>query len=177
MRRFFLLWFSCFLYWRGAPPFASVFNTMPYLLLILGLIIGGYALYRFFLNAEVAQIKAAFILAILVVLCASLFTMAVIGRLPQALGLLVAVAPLAAGLWKARRDEHAETLEPGLHDEVRTREEALEVLGLENGASEKEIKAAYKRLMQKVHPDHEGSEWMAAKLNQARDILLKTPDA
>ncbi len=95
------------------------------------------------------------------------------GRLPAALGILVAVAPLAAGLWKARRDEHAETLEPGLHDEVRTRAEALEVLGLYEGASDKDIKDAYKRLIQKVHPDHEGSQWMAAKLNQAREILLK----
>ncbi|HOO82108.1 MAG TPA: molecular chaperone DnaJ, partial [Alphaproteobacteria bacterium] len=86
---------------------------MPYLLLLLGLIIGLYALYRFFINADVAQVKAAFILAIMVVLCAALFTLAVTGRLPAALGILVAVAPLAAGLWKARRDEHSETLEPG----------------------------------------------------------------
>lgn len=146
---------------------------MPYLLLTLGLIIGGFALYRFFINASVAQVKAAFILAILVVLCVALLTLALTGRLPAALAILGAVAPLAAGLWKARRDEHAEILEPGLHDEVRTREDALEVLGLPDGASAEEIKAAYKRLMQKVHPDHEGSEWMAAKLNQAREILLK----
>ena len=153
--------------------FASVFKVMPYLLLLLGLIVGLYALYRFFINADVVQVKAAFILAIMVVLCAALFTLAVSGRLPAALGILVAAAPLAAGLWKARRDEHVETLEPGLHDEVRTRAEALEVLGLSEGASDKDIKAAYKKLMQKVHPDHEGSQWMAAKLNQAREILLK----
>jgi len=146
---------------------------MPYLLLVIGLLIGLYALYRFFINADVQQVKAFFLLAIAVVLCMALFTLAVTGRLPAAIAIMSAVAPLALGWWKARRDERAEILEPGLHDEVRTHDEALDVLGLSNGANEKDIKAAYKKLMQKVHPDHEGSEWMAAKLNQARDILLK----
>ena len=152
--------------------FASLFFTMPYLLLILGLLIGLYALYRFFLNADVQQIKALFLLAIIVVLCAALFTLAVTGRLPAALAIMTATAPLAAGLWKVRRDEANENF--GNFDEtsITSREEALEVLGLKDGASESEIKAAYKKLMQKVHPDHEGSEWMAAKLNQARDFLL-----
>ena len=145
---------------------------MPYLLLIVGLLIGAYALYRFFMNADVQQIKALFLLAIVVVLCAALFTLAVTGRLPAAIALLSAVIPLGLGLWRAQKQEENETLEPGLHDEVQTRDEALEVLGLEDGASEDDVKAAYKKLMKKVHPDHEGSEWMAAKLNQARDILL-----
>ena len=145
---------------------------MPYLLLIVGLLIGAYALYRFFMNADVQQIKALFLLAIVVVLCAALFTLAVTGRLPAAIALLSAVIPLGLGLWRAQKQEESETLEPGLHEEIQTRDEALEVLGLEDGASEADVKAAYKKLMQKVHPDHEGSEWMAAKLNQARDILL-----
>ncbi len=145
---------------------------MPYLLLIIGLLVGLYALYRFFLNADVQQIKALFLLAIVVVLCAALFTLAVTGRLPAAIALLSAIIPLGLGLWRAQKQEEDETLEPGIHDDVETREDALEVLGLEDGASEDDIKTAYKKLMQKVHPDHEGSEWMAAKLNQARDILL-----
>jgi hypothetical protein len=53
-----------------------------------------------------------------------------------------------------------------------TRAEALSVLGLAEGASEAAIRAAYVRLMQAAHPDRGGSAWLAARLNEAREVLV-----
>ena len=50
--------------------------------------------------------------------------------------------------------------------------EAREVLGVDATASREEIEAAYRDLIVKNHPDHGGTDWIAAQLNQARDILL-----
>jgi len=53
-----------------------------------------------------------------------------------------------------------------------TRGEALAVLGLAEGASADEIRAAHRRLMRAAHPDGGGSDWLAARINEARDVLL-----
>lgn len=53
-----------------------------------------------------------------------------------------------------------------------TRAEALAVLGLDEGADEADIRAAHRRLIVLVHPDRGGTPYLAARLNQARDVLL-----
>lgn len=55
-----------------------------------------------------------------------------------------------------------------------TRADALEILGLAEGATEAEIRAAHRRLMRTAHPDQGGSAWLAARLNAARDLLTGT---
>jgi DnaJ-domain-containing protein 1 len=54
-----------------------------------------------------------------------------------------------------------------------TLSEAREILGVEPGATEEEIEAAWRREMKRAHPDQGGSDWMAAKVNQAKYVLLK----
>ena len=52
------------------------------------------------------------------------------------------------------------------------RAEALKVLGLEDGASDDDIKEAYRRLIAGLHPDHGGSDYLAAQINRAKATLL-----
>lgn len=53
-----------------------------------------------------------------------------------------------------------------------TRDEALEILGLDATADDRDIETAYRALMQKMHPDVGGSDYFAAKLNEAKAVLL-----
>lgn len=54
-----------------------------------------------------------------------------------------------------------------------SRAEALKVLGLEEGATEEQVRAAHRRLILQIHPDKGGTSYLAAKINEAKDVLLR----
>lgn len=68
----------------------------------------------------------------------------------------------AAGTSERRDDEMSEA-------------EALDVLGLQPDADEAAIRAAHRRLIRLVHPDHSGSTYLSRKVSQAKDTLLPGP--
>lgn len=143
---------------------------MPYALLAIGILIGLYGLYKFMLNAAPAQVRTMILTVITGALALALFLLAITGRLPAAIAILAALWPLAVALIRSRKAGKRPSKPQAV--KIMTRAEALEILGLMEGATPDDIQIAYKRLMMKVHPDQEGSEWMAAKLNEARDFLL-----
>ena len=135
-----------------------------------------------FERAKIATIKS---FAVWVVALAGL-TLTVLlvltGRGGMALGGLTLFGPL---LWEKWRAAHSPAPGPrvgdgqqkssragGRRDGWMSPEEALQVLGLQAGASEAVIRESHKRLMRAAHPDSGGSDWLASRINQARDVLL-----
>lgn len=88
---------------------------------------------------------------------------------PQSAQLLEAYLDRIHPSW--REDMAKAEASPGAGG-IMTREEAWEVLGLKPGASAEEVRTAHRDLMMRMHPDRGGSTYLAAKINQAKDVLL-----
>ena len=131
---------------------------------------------RGFARARVANVKALLgwvaALAGLTVGTGLLLT----GRGAGAIGMLIVFGPLAWSWWQESKLTSKPGPRPGRAPPGRAgrmpRAEALDVLGLQDPVTEADVRAAYLRLIRVAHPDGGGSDWLAARVNQARDTLL-----
>jgi hypothetical protein len=92
------------------------------------------------------------------------------------LGLAIAIGAYVFWLLRLARSGQGQPQEPATpprQSGQMSRAQALDVLGLEVGAQPDDIEAAYKALIVKNHPDQGGTDWLAAQLNEARDVLMR----
>jgi hypothetical protein len=96
-----------------------------------------------------------------------------IWRLASLLRFLPWITRFLGGSAAARGKNGNAAEAPRPTDGPMTRDEAAEMLGVAIDADRKTILAAHRRLMQKLHPDRGGTDYLAARLNEARDRLLE----
>ena len=135
------------------------------LFLLVVLLLGANAFSR----AEIRSIKRllAWIAALGGVSLAALLLLS--GRAGGAVSALLFAAPLVLSWWQQSgvRPRPAPPRAAAMG-----RAEARAVLGVGEDAGAEEVNEAWKRLMVKVHPDHGGTDALAARVNEARRVLL-----
>lgn len=150
------------------------------LLLLLGLYLLTLGLIRAFAKADPKSLSRGLrwtgVVAVGLIALALVFT----GRGGVVVGLAAVAAPYLFARWRSGggvRDERRSGQGPAAAGRPppggMTRDEAYATLGLAPGADEAEIRAAHRRLMKACHPDHGGSDALAARVNQAKDVLLR----
>ncbi len=128
-----------------------------------------WVLGRLFISTAPATLARAVRWLVAFLVAAAIAVFAYAGR--EGLAAALVPALLAALLrWRPFGLRNGEG--PGRGAGHMTRAEAFQILGLSEGATADDIREAHRRLIVKIHPDHGGSNFLAAKINEARDILL-----
>tara|TARA_B110000444_G_scaffold170186_1_gene159024 strand:+ start:1450 stop:1938 length:489 start_codon:yes stop_codon:yes gene_type:complete len=160
------------------------------LFLILGIIlIAGYLYYVKNKKTDPLERKKLLLKNVFYLLLIVIVALALSGRVSWILAAGAALIPIVKFiflfLWRSlpliqmwmrsRKSKEGKSFSSQKNDAL-TETEAWEILGLEPGSSDEEIVQAHRELMQKIHPDRGGNNYMATKLNLARDLLLEKKD-
>lgn len=128
---------------------------------------------KWFAHASPARVRQAGKWVFALIVIAAIFMLIRFGLLH--LAAILSFLSVAAPLWQKFRGTKspsagnaADTPRKGRM----TMREAREILGVGADATPQEIHSAHRRLIQKNHPDQGGSEYLASKINEARDVLL-----
>ncbi len=94
---------------------------------------------------------------------------------PEGARLLEAYLDRRFSGWRATDDQRrdAGTADAPRRAGAMSKDEAYEVLGLQKGASREEVVRSHRSLMKKLHPDHGGTTDLAARVNEAKDVLMR----
>lgn len=145
--------------------------------ILLAIVAAGWVLFRAGKGGgdqsrSMLRLKVVGLLAISTVLfAAKLF--------PLALMILVAAGGVTAiEIWRERAVRSLNDFAPGAGaapgpQTAASVEEAASVLGVSIDASDEEVRAAHKKLIGQLHPDRGGTDYLAAKINDARNIMLE----
>jgi hypothetical protein len=126
------------------------------------LVVGGALLVFMVLTGRVHALTAA--VAALIPL---------LRKLPEIARFVPGLKGFFSGSDGANPDESGQRQHGPVHNNDMSEREACEILGVTAACSREDVIMAHRRLMQKMHPDRGGSDYLAAKINEAKSVLLR----
>jgi len=154
---------------------AMIRLLIPLILLVIAFVMAR----RYIANSNSpAQKKSRQITLALGVFAILMIVLAISGRLHWAGAAIATLAPLARMAVSVMVDHFRKGKTPpstniAVGNSKMSEEEALQILGLKNPFTPEEVIDAHRKLMQKFHPDRGGNDYLAARINEAKELLLK----